>query len=411
MAVNNLKAPPVLVDEDSYEEWKSDLHIWELYNDMEKKRQGPAVYLGLTGRARECIRDLRPDEIGAEGGVKKITDKLDTLFKKDINTQTYLSFKELSEYRRPSGMSITEFLVHYEYLYHKMVRFDIKLPEGVQAFLVLAAANVSEDNEKLARATCGQMTYANMKGSIQKIFGDPSNDNNRSAPAIKSEPVFHSDHSEDVHYTSGYRGWRGQGRRGSYNRSQQGSGYMYNRFQQSGSSYRRNPFDKDGQQLKCFKCGSTNHFARSCTSKNVEGESKAQVHITLLNGKSDKDMESLVGECFGKALLDSACTKTVCGETWINVYLDMLNEEEMSLVETLDSDTKFKFGDGVEMKSIKRMKIPATLGKKRVLICTDVVKSEIPLLMSRSSMKRANMVLDFVNDTVNTFRPLLYTLD
>ena len=51
--------------------------------------------------------------------------------------------------------------------------------------------------------------------------------------------------------------------------------------------------------------------ARSCPSRNVESESKAQVHITLLNGKSDNDMEGLVGECFGKALLDSACTKTV----------------------------------------------------------------------------------------------------
>ena len=216
-------------------------------------------------------------------------------------------------------MSITDFLVHYEYLYHKMGRFEIRLPEGVQAFLVLAAANVSEDNEKLARATCGVMTYANMKASIQKIFGDPSNDSNGSAPAIKSEPVFYSDHSEDVHYTSGYRGWCSQGRRGrgrsyTYNRgytnNRGGSGYTY-RSQQGGSNYRRNPFDKDGQQLKCFKCGSANHFARSCPSRNVESESKAQVHITLLNGKSDNDMEGLVGECFGKALLDSACTKTV----------------------------------------------------------------------------------------------------
>ena len=38
MAVNNLKTPPVLVDEDSYEEWKNDLDIWQLYNDIEKKR-------------------------------------------------------------------------------------------------------------------------------------------------------------------------------------------------------------------------------------------------------------------------------------------------------------------------------------------------------------------------------------
>ena len=38
--------------------------------------------------------DLKQEEIGADGVVKKITDKLDTLFQKNINAQTYLSFKE-----------------------------------------------------------------------------------------------------------------------------------------------------------------------------------------------------------------------------------------------------------------------------------------------------------------------------
>ena len=98
MAINNLKAPPVLVDEDSYQEWKNDLAIWQLYTDLENKRQGPAVYLVLSGRARECVRALMPEEIGAANGVKKITNKLDTLFEKDKNTQTYLSFKEGYDY-------------------------------------------------------------------------------------------------------------------------------------------------------------------------------------------------------------------------------------------------------------------------------------------------------------------------
>ncbi|CAL4131177.1 unnamed protein product, partial [Meganyctiphanes norvegica] len=105
MASNSLKTPPVLVHEDSYDEWKGDLAIWQLYTDLDKKKQGPAVYLMLSGRARECVRDLKIEDIGANDGVKKITDKLDTLFEKDINTQTYLAFKEFYEYRRPSGVS------------------------------------------------------------------------------------------------------------------------------------------------------------------------------------------------------------------------------------------------------------------------------------------------------------------
>ena len=103
---------------------------------------------------------------------------MNNLLEKDVNTQTYLPFKVFYDYRCPSGVNITEFLVHYEYLYHKLAKYGIALPEGVQAFFLLTAVNISEENERLARATCGAMTYANMKVSIQKISGDPFGDKN-----------------------------------------------------------------------------------------------------------------------------------------------------------------------------------------------------------------------------------------
>jgi hypothetical protein len=77
---NNLKTPPVLENEDVYSEWKHDLEIWVLFTELVKSKQGPAVYLTLTGRARECIRDLTIQEIGADDGISKIVKKLDILY-------------------------------------------------------------------------------------------------------------------------------------------------------------------------------------------------------------------------------------------------------------------------------------------------------------------------------------------
>ena len=85
---------------------------------------------------------------------------------------------------------------------HKLKQFDIKLPEGVQAFLLPNAVNISEDNEKLARATVGELTYENMKAKIQKIFGDSAaSEGSGGAPAVKSEPVFETKH-EDVYQST-----------------------------------------------------------------------------------------------------------------------------------------------------------------------------------------------------------------
>ena len=50
----------------------------------------------------------------------------------------------------------------------------MKLPEEVNAFFLLNAANVSEETEKLAQATVGDLIYDNMKTKIQNIFGDPN---------------------------------------------------------------------------------------------------------------------------------------------------------------------------------------------------------------------------------------------
>ena len=75
-----LKTPPVLVDEDGHGERLNDVKIWQLFTDLEKKMQGPALYLTSTGRARECVHKLTPEVIGEDDGVKKIIEKLDKLF-------------------------------------------------------------------------------------------------------------------------------------------------------------------------------------------------------------------------------------------------------------------------------------------------------------------------------------------
>ena len=196
--IQGLKMPPILQDEDSYLEWKEDLKVWELFTDLEKKKRGPAIYLTLSGHARDCVRGLDPaTEIGSVDGVKLILEKLDAVFLKDKDTQTFVAFETFYHYRRASGVSITDFLVEFEYLCHRLDKQEINLPQGVWAFLLLKASNISTENERLARATCQGMTYLNMKACIMKIFGDPGSESGGGgAPSIKSEPVMKAEHED-----------------------------------------------------------------------------------------------------------------------------------------------------------------------------------------------------------------------
>ena len=57
---------------------------------------------------------------------------------------------------------------------------------------MLQAANFTEENEKLARATIGDLTYANMKDKCMKIFGDWTIKDDNGTPPIKDECFYSS---------------------------------------------------------------------------------------------------------------------------------------------------------------------------------------------------------------------------
>ena len=50
--------------------------------------------------------------------------------------------------------------------------------------------------------------------------------------------------------------------------------------------------------------------------------------------------------------------------------------------------------------SKRRVTIPCWMGGEQGVVSTDVVDCNIPLLLSRKSMKLAGMILDFPNDKV-----------
>ena len=63
----------------------------------------------------------------------------------------------------------------------------------------------------------------------------------------------------------------------------------------------------------------------------------------------------------------------------------------------------FKFRDGLKIKSLKKESLPCVIAKMNVKIISDVIDTDIPLLLSKMAMKRARMTLNFNNDTAEMF--------
>ena len=88
-------------------------------------------------------------------------------------------------------------------------------------------------------------------------------------------------------------------------------------------------------------------------------------------------------------------------ENCFDIFFDTLNDCDKHFVKTYKSNRTFCFADGVEVKAIKSVKFSVTIGDVkdvRVYIEADIVKNDLPLLLSHKSMKTTRMLLDFKDD-------------
>ena len=102
----------------------------------------------------------------------------------------------------------------------------------------------------------------------------------------------------------------------------------------------------------------------------------------------------------GMALIDTGCASTVCGKLWFDCYLESLSCSDLRSVKYSKSDTKFKFGDGDVVQSYRQAALPIYLNTTKAVIDVDIIEKDIPLLLSKQSLKRGGAVLDFTKDYI-----------
>ena len=108
-----------------------------------------------------------------------------------------------------------------------------------------------------------------------------------------------------------------------------------------------NPSDKNGEISKCNVCGAIYHSTKKCPdSYKNRMRSKDEPKITL----TGENMDTLIGETLKMAVTDSGCTKTVCGDTWLNCFLQTISQTDFEEVSEERSKMAFKLGNGKVLK-------------------------------------------------------------
>ena len=174
-----------------------------------------------------------------------------------------------------------------------------------------------------------------MKGQLKKIFGDPASLENVShIPSVKVEPVLQVNEREEgilFNRNSSFRRGRGRGNyrgrgRGNFQGAVKKSNWTSANWSTHSSRRKKNPVNKEGEVSRCNVCGSIFHWVSRCpdayASEVSQEPEEVHIIITLFESSShdlsDGKMKDFVGETLCSAVLDTGCTKTVCGRNWLN---------------------------------------------------------------------------------------------
>ena len=410
------KAPPLLSSSKTYSDWKKLINIWTELTTLEKKKQGPALVLTLEGKAQEAALELPQAQITGDNGVKQILTRLDKIYEKDKLTEKFNAIEKFEGYKRVKENTIREFLVEFDKRLHKIKNY-IEYPEDLLAYRLLKAANLEPTHEKLIKATITELNYEDVRNKLVKVFADESISNlegDFAGVKIKSEPTFFgreseeentSEEEENTFYTRNRQPYRNKPKGGTIRKSN----YRTEQTNKSDNRARapekgKNPLDRFGRVTRCSICDSINHWQQDCPDRNSASNETYVVHEIVLHNVDDSavNLRNLVSETWNCGLLDCGASKTVCGEVWLKQYLSSLPEKEKNDVKYYSSKSVYRFGVGDQVQASQGVSIPAYIGITKVQIKTDVILKDLPLLLSRSFMKRANMVLDFQKDIVST---------
>ena len=95
------------------------VETYRQFTNLETGKQGPAIVLSLEGEAQDEVLELDKAMISGTGGVDKIIERWNRLYKKDELKEKYNALESFETYKRNSSTLIRDFVTEFQKYYHK----------------------------------------------------------------------------------------------------------------------------------------------------------------------------------------------------------------------------------------------------------------------------------------------------
>ena len=419
--------PPTFGDK-SYELYKLQLLAWEELTDLADDKKGIYIALSLpdnhdTKIKEKVFESLGLDSLKSTSGLKELIEFLDRHLQKESLDEAWDRFEQFEDFSRLPGQNMNSYISEFDRRYERVKIKGLVLPDNLLAFKLLKYAKLTKE-ERLLVMTGIDLEKDNIYDDTQKSLRKFKSDLMEPRIQVRSEEAFYTNKRP-------YRGRGGKfqtysprnqknrnpiGRNGEIMKCNRcgSTKHLYLKCMHKGDDAVLNPNGRDGRTMTCNSCESKYHLIADCPHRydeiNIVDIEKAEKDnqmpvsdIIMFTGSSDIFVSELQRESMQMGVLDSACTSTVAGEKWFNDYIESLSTNDREQIVKSPGFRTFRFGGGTILKSKGEYIIPAVVAGNSVKIKTDIVESDIPLLLSLSAMKSMKCNMDYEDDTASLF--------
>ena len=352
--------PPALSDSGDYNQWKNKVVMWRELTLLDKKKQAFSIIFALSGKAEQIALEMDHNQLKQDDGVDKLTEELDKFFAKNETDLSYAAYKDFDQFVRTSEMKMSEYVSSFEQKYNKAKKHKLEMSDSVLAFKLLDNAFLDNTKKQMVLTACPAIKFDDMKSALNRIFNGEQSNSSEGDVAMKEEVLYTS----SIFKSRGFPPRRGGGsrNRGSFGR---GRAVVPRGSLRPQTSLTKNPVFH-GEVSRCNICESVYHYAINCPHRqqeanltantDEEGEQDVEtVDLVLVNG-SDVPAEIFTTEAMKLAILDTACTRTVCGKPWLDNFLQDLTLDQKSQIVFEQSNAPFRFGDAPVVCSTEKRK-------------------------------------------------------
>ena len=451
---------PRLDDFADFETYADCVEAWAFTTELSKTRQGFALAMSVpleSKRHGQKLREsllvkLKPKSLVNDiSGVDKVLEYLRSRLGVSENETAINAYHAFETFYRKKEQNIQDFIMEFEIRLDRVTECGMTYPDNIKSYRLFFAANLDSITIQLVKNCLNPRKDKNrMFDKLKnKIIDVMSNSLGCITKPIqeKNETFATEKVTETQLDVLVARGWKPPPRANGYQKVPNKTGreqnsYKYKNYNRQGGNNterKNNPIGPDGTPLQCKVCKSIMHLIRDCphsyenqkknnktkynnvnatmhdqeygpeeteslldnyessyyqSEDDSEGEQKCGVYIT-----NKDELNTFTAESLNAGALDTACTQSIAGEKWLRIYLEaMPNEMKDRVVGPIESGKPFIFGNNETLIAECYYELPIRISGENMKISVDIVKSDIPLLISKGDMKKMGMTIDLKND-------------